>query len=106
ADRPAGRLLGRPALARARKPVDRGGDLRRPDPDPRLPARGAARRADAGGRLMRAARLRLAGGGEPSVSRRIPPAGTWPTVVRERGPSPRTRPPVARSRSGRRPRSE
>ncbi len=41
----------RPLLAHARQRLDELDHLLDPDPDPRLPARGAPRRADTGGRL-------------------------------------------------------
>src|SRR5581483_10422912 len=41
----------RPRVAHARHRLDELADLRRPDPDPRVPARGPPRRANAGGRV-------------------------------------------------------
>ena len=58
-------------LALARQRLDAVDRLRDPDPDPRLPARGPARRTDAGGRLTMRRRIarrdlaRLVGGARP-----------------------------------------
>src|SRR5581483_9747217 len=49
--RPDRAVQQRPRVAHARHRLDELADLRRPDPDPRVPARGPPRRANAGGRV-------------------------------------------------------